>query len=80
VLDLSAELITHRFTPAGKEVLLDRYPRTRLETDKETRVRGHGRLGAVKYVCSAEMMSDLRSWFEARIAERQPTWCILYWT
>jgi hypothetical protein len=33
--DLTAELITHRFTPGSKEVLLGWYPRTRLEMDED---------------------------------------------
>jgi spore photoproduct lyase len=79
-LDLTAELITHRFTPDSKEVLLDWYPRTKLEMDEDARARKHGRFGAVKYVYTPETMSDLRAWFEARIAERLPSSRILYWT
>jgi spore photoproduct lyase len=79
-LDLTAELITHRFTPGSKEVLLGWYPRTRLEMDEDVRARKHGRFGAVKYVYPAETMSELRSWFESRIAERLPSCRILYWT
>jgi spore photoproduct lyase len=79
-LDLTAELITHRFTPGSKEVLLDWYPRTKLEMDEDARARKHGRFGAVKYVYTPETMSDLRAWFEARIAERLPSSRILYWT
>ncbi|MEK8105920.1 spore photoproduct lyase family protein [Micromonospora sp. M12] len=52
-LDLTAELITHRFTPGSKEVLLGWYPRTRLEMDEESRARKHGKFGAVKYVYPA---------------------------
>lgn len=79
-LDLTAELITHRFTPGSKDVLMSWYPRTKLEMDEEARTRKHGRFGAVKYVYPPETMSDLRSWFEARIAERLPSCRILYWT
>jgi spore photoproduct lyase len=79
-LDLTAELITHRFTPGSKEVLLDWYPRTKLEMEEEARTRKHGRFGAVKYVYPAETMSELRSWFEARIADRLPSCRVLYWT
>jgi spore photoproduct lyase len=79
-LDLTAELITHRFTPGSKEVLLGWYPRTALEMDEEARTRKHGRFGAVKYVYPAETMAELRSWFAARIAERLPSCRILYWT
>jgi spore photoproduct lyase len=79
-LDLTAELITHRFTPGSKEVLLGWYPRTKLEMDEGARTRKHGRFGSVKYVYPADTMADLRSWFEARIAERLPSCRILYWT
>jgi spore photoproduct lyase len=79
-LDLTAELITHRFTPGSKEVLLGWYPRTRLEMDEESRSRKHGKFGSVKYVYPAETMSELRSWFEESIAERLPSCRVLYWT
>jgi spore photoproduct lyase len=79
-LDLTAELITHRFTPGSKEVLLGWYPRTRLEMDEESRTRKHGKFGSVKYVYPADTMSELRSWFEAGIAERLPGCRVLYWT
>jgi spore photoproduct lyase len=79
-LDLTAELITHRFTPGSKEVLLGWYPNTRLEMDEQTRSRKHGKFGAVKYVYPAGVMAELRSWFEAEIARRLPTCRILYWT
>ena len=74
-LDLTAELITHRFTPGSKEVLLGWYPRTKLEMDEESRSRKHGKFGAVKYVYRPEVMTELRSWFEANVPGR-----ILYWT
>jgi spore photoproduct lyase len=79
-LDLTAELITHRFTPGSKEVLLGWYPRTRLEMDEESRSRKHGKFGSVKYVYPPETMAELRSWFEAGIAERLPDCRVLYWT
>jgi spore photoproduct lyase len=79
-LDLTAELITHRFTPGSKDVLLGWYPATRLEMDEEARDRKHGKFGAVKYVYPRTTMTDLRSWFEREIAERLPACRILYWT
>jgi spore photoproduct lyase len=79
-LDLTAELITHRFTPGSKEVLLGWYPRTRLEMDEATRRRKHGRFGAVKYVYPRDTMAELRTWFESAIAEKLPACRILYWT
>jgi spore photoproduct lyase len=79
-LDLTAELITHRFTPGSKEVLLGWYPRTRLEMDESRRRRKHGRFGAVKYVYPHEVMVELRSWFEEELARRLPECRVLYWT
>ncbi|HEY6746818.1 MAG TPA: hypothetical protein VI357_13995 [Mycobacteriales bacterium] len=79
-LDLTAELITHRFTPGSKEVLLGWYPRTKLEMDEAARSRKHGRYGAVKYVYPKDVMSSLRTWFHESIADRLPDCRILYWT
>jgi spore photoproduct lyase len=79
-LDLTAELITHRFTPGSKEVLLGWYPRTRLEMDEESRSRKHGKFGAVKYVYPPGVMAELRGWFDNEIARLLPACRILYWT
>ena len=79
-LDLTAELITHRFTPGSKEVLMGWYPRTKLEMDEAARSRKHGRYGAVKYVYPKDVMSSLRTWFHQSIADRLPDCRILYWT
>ncbi|MFI7211479.1 spore photoproduct lyase family protein [Micromonospora maritima] len=79
-LDLTAELITHRFTPGSKEVLLGWYPRTRLEMDERSRRRKHGRFGAVKYVYPSDVMGDLRAWFDRELAARVPAVRVLYWT
>jgi spore photoproduct lyase len=79
-LDLTTELITHRFTPGSKEVLLDWYPRTRLEMDEAARSRKQGKFGAVKYVYPAATMTELKSWFYRELAERLPCCRVLYWT
>lgn len=79
-LDLTAELITHRFTPGSKDVLLGWYPRTHLEMDEQARDRKHGKFGAVKYVYPRATMTGMRSWFEQEIAKRLPACRILYWT
>lgn len=79
-LDLTAELITHRFTPGSKDVLTGWYPRTRLEMDEASRSRKHGKFGNVKYVYPADVMRELKAWFTARIAETLPGCRVLYWT
>ena len=79
-LDLTAELITHRFTPGSKEVLLGWYPRTRVEMDEAARSRKFGRFGTVKYVYPRDVMGELRGWFTRELAARVPACRILYWT
>ncbi len=79
-LDLTVELITHRFTPKSKEVLLGWYPRTRLEMDEDLRRQKRGKFGAVKHVYPAPVMSQLRGWFEAAVPEHLPAARLLYWT
>ena len=79
-LDLTADLITHRFTPRSKEVLLGWYPQTKLEMDEDLRRQKRGKYGAVKHVYPAPVMSDLRSWFETALADRLAAARTLYWT
>ena len=79
-LDLTAELITHRFTPASKDVLLGWYPRTQLEMDESARTRKFGKFGGVKYVYPRDTMAEMRTWFEGALAERLPQARLLYWT
>ena len=79
-VDLTAELITHRFTPGSKEVLLGWYPQTKLEMDEQARTQKRGKFGGVKYVYPKEVMRELRGWFEAEIARVLPACRVLYWT
>lgn len=79
-LDLTAEVITHRFTPASKEVLTGWYPRTRLEMDEDARTPKRSKFGGVKYVYPRETMAELRSWFDQQLPERLPAARLLYWT
>jgi spore photoproduct lyase len=79
-VDLTAELITHRFTPGSKEVLLGWYPKTQLEMDETTRTSKRGKFGGVKHVYPKDVMKELRGWFEGAIAERLPACRVLYWT
>ncbi|GAA2003081.1 hypothetical protein JL107_02385 [Nakamurella flavida] len=79
-LDLTAELITHRFTARSKEILLDWYPRTRLEMDEDLRRQKRGKFGAVKYVYPTPIMNEMKAWFPSALAERLPAARFLYWT
>ncbi len=79
-LDLTAEIITHRFTPASREVLLSWYPRTLLEMDTDLRSQKRSKFGGVKYVYPRETMTQMRGWFTAEVASRLPMAQLLYWT
>jgi spore photoproduct lyase len=78
--DLTAELITHRFTPTSKEVLRGWYPGSRLEMDEQRRASKRGRHGNRKYVYRREEMVELRRWFEAELEARLPAARLLYFT
>ncbi len=78
--DLTFELISHRFTPGSKDVLLNWYPKTSLDMSEENRSIKRNKFGGVKYVYTKDTMLELRSFFEKEIAKRFPQAKILYWT
>jgi len=78
--DLTFELISHRFTPGSKDVLLNWYPNTHLEMDEERRAMKTNKFGGTKYVYPNGMMKELRAFFEQEIKRRFPHAAILYWT
>jgi len=79
-IDLTVELITHRFTPKSKEVLAGWYPGSPLEMDEAQRSRKMTKFGSVKWVFLKEQMAEMRAVIEASLASRLPTARLLYWT
>ena len=79
-VDLSAELITHRFTPGSKEVLLGWYPKTTLDLREQGRTEKRTKFGGFKYVYPKDSMAEMRAWFEQALQEILPMARILYWT
>ena len=79
-VDLTAELITHRFTAGSKEVLKGWYPATVLEMDEEVRALKRTKFGGRKYVYPRPVMKELEAWFEQEIPARLPGARILYFT
>jgi spore photoproduct lyase len=79
-LDLTAEIITHRFTPASRATLLSWYPQTKLEMEEDLRSAKRSKFGGVKYVYPRTVMAELRSWFTAELGRRLPEASLLYWT
>lgn len=79
-LDLTVELITHRFTPGSKAVLDTWYPGSALEMDPAARAEKRTKFGSTKHVYPATTMTALRGFFEREIAAALPMARILYWT
>jgi len=79
-LDLTVELITHRFTPGSKAVLESWYPGAGLDMSDQRRTTKRTKFGGEKQVYDAETMRMLRTFFEDRIARLLPSARILYWT
>jgi spore photoproduct lyase len=79
-LDLTIELITHRFTPKSKLIQLEWYPKTTLDLDESRRTKKMTKFGSPKFVYDKATMSDLRQWFEVTIANELPFARTLYWT
>ncbi|MFC6745597.1 SPL family radical SAM protein [Methylobacterium persicinum] len=79
-LDLTAELITHRFTPGSKEVLQGWYPGSDLPLDEAERSRKLTKFGSVKYVLPKPQMDAMRSAITGQIARILPAARVLYWT
>jgi spore photoproduct lyase len=78
--DLTAELITHRFTPKSKAVLTSWYPGSPLEMDEAQRARKMTKFGSTKWVFPKEQMIEMRGTLEASLARRLPMARMLYWT
>ena len=79
-VDLTAELITHRFTPKSKEVLAGWYPGSSLEMDEAERARKMTKFGSVKWVFPKEQMVEMRASVEGSLARHLPMARLLYWT
>lgn len=77
---LTFELIQHRFTKTSKRVILERYPKTKLELDEEKRKYKWGRWGQGKYVYPDEQATALREFITEQIFEKFPTSSIDYFT
>ncbi|PZX16346.1 spore photoproduct lyase [Palleronia aestuarii] len=78
--DVTVELITHRFTPGSRDVLLGWYPATGLEMDPAVRTVKRNKFGGRKYVYPAPLMREMRATLEGQAAARLPGAQLLYWT
>ncbi len=79
-VDLTFELITHRFTPGSRETLLGWYPNTTLDLDEANRERKTNKFGGVKHVYPRDTMREIQGYFKREIARRFPAARVLYFT
>ena len=78
--DMTFELITHRFTPGSKEVLLGWYPKTKLDLEEQGRDVKTNKFGGTKFVYAKATMKEMKAWFTSAIAQKMPQSRVLYWT
>ncbi len=79
-LDMTAELITHRFTPGSKEVLVGWYPKSTLDMEEANRSEKRNKFGGFKYVYPKDAMGEMRGFLEGKLRELLPAARVLYWT
>ncbi len=78
--EMTFELIQHRFTAVAKELILDRFPKTKLDMEEEKRSLKWGRFGRYKYVYPKEQADDIKQYLVSLIEERFPNAHIKYFT
>jgi spore photoproduct lyase len=79
-LDLTVELITHRFNAGSKAVLESWYPGSALDMSMRDRATKRTKFGSEKQTYDDAMMRTLRAFFERRISDELPEARVLYWT
>lgn len=79
-LDLTIELITHRFTAGSKAVLDSWYPGSKLDMTAGGRSTKFTKFGTQKQVYDADTMRRLRDFFTVELARLMPYARVLYWT
>lgn len=78
--DLTFELIQHRFTKIAKNLILQRYPKTKLEMNEEERKYKWGKYGKGKYVYPDVQAKALQAHLENEISRLFPRAKIEYFT
>lgn len=79
-VDLTVELITHRFTAGSKAVLTSWYPGSSLDMSSTGRSEKRTKFGSVKHVYDAATMKAIRRFFEDELAAQLPQARLLYFT
>lgn len=78
--ELSFELIQHRFTAVAKDLILQRFPNTKLDMEEENRMLKWGRFGRYKYVYHKEQADEIKQYLTSLITASFPKADIKYFT
>lgn len=78
--EITFELIQHRFTSAAKKLILERFPKTRIDLNEEKRLLKWGKYGRYKYVYPKEKATEIKEYISSKIKERFPNSIIEYFT
>ncbi|MHB1420592.1 MAG: spore photoproduct lyase [Bacillota bacterium] len=77
-VNLTFELISHRYTLAAKKRILDIFPGTKLPMQEETRSFKFGQFGYGKYVYTKHQLEQMESFLRSAITQMFPSASILY--
>ncbi|WP_245671915.1 spore photoproduct lyase [Desulfuribacillus stibiiarsenatis] len=80
VKDLTFELIQYRFTKAAKNIILERFPNTKLDMDESNRKYKWGKYGRGKWVYPDEKSKELDQFIRQQIKEKFPAARVQYFT
>lgn len=72
------EVISHRFTPAAKNNILEIFPETTLPMNEDLRTYKYGQFGYGKYIYTKEEMAEYKLFFEETISKLFPEASVLY--
>ena len=64
---LTFEIISHRYTPRAKNIILQVFPDTVLDMKDEERTFKYGQFGYGKYVYNKEQISEIKEFFNMEI-------------
>lgn len=78
--EVTFELIQHRFTAVAKELILQRFPNTKLVMEEENRSLKWGRFGRYKYIYHKEQVEEIKEYITSLIKKKFPNAVIKYFT
>jgi len=78
--EISFELIQHRFTKRAKELIMDRFPHTKLDLKEENRILKWGPYGKFKYVYTKPVSKEIKDYVSELIGKYFTNYRIEYFT